>query len=402
MSILPDYAAAQPLPSAAEASRAGKMETMGRLLGGVAHDFANLVTLISGYSEILLTRMGQNDPLRPELEEIRKAANRGARLTSQLLGYTRGQVPQPKVVDLNEITAGMARMLHPIIGEHVEFRTILDPALCQVFADAGQLEQVLMNLILNARDAVPTGGRITVETCNRELGASGNGDALQPGAYATVSVRDTGRGIDPQLLNRIFEPFFTTKPEGKGTGLGLNIALNIVKEAGGAIRVSSTPGAGSDFMVYLPRAPVAAQAAEARAARLPAPGGSETILLVEDDEGVRRLLATMLARRGFRVLDAASPLEALDLFAAHEAEIALVLTDMVMPGMNGRELVKRLQAVRPELKVVYMSGYTNDVLVSTGALRPGMAFLQKPLRPDMLAAKIRETLDSPSRPFNPC
>ena len=292
------------------------METMGRLLGGVAHDFANLVTLISGYSEILLSRIGENDPLRPELEEIHNAANRGARLTSQLLGYTRGQVPQPKAVDLNEIVVGMERMLHPIIGEHVEFRTILDPALRHVFADAGQMEQVLMNLILNARDAVPMGGCITVETTNRELGAAGSGGALPPGAYATVSISDTGRGIDPQSLDRIFEPFFTTKPEGKGTGLGLNIALNIVKEAGGAIRVSSTPGAEliswSIFRVRLWRP----QAAEAPAARLPAPGGSETILLVEDDEGVRRLLATMLARRGFRVLDAAGPREALDLFAA--------------------------------------------------------------------------------------
>jgi CheY-like chemotaxis protein len=400
MSTLPDTLV-QPASSSPDDGRAGKMETMGRLLGGVAHDFANLVTLISGYSEILLSRIGENDPLRPELEEIHNAANRGARLTSQLLGYTRGQVPQPKAVDLNEIVVGMERMLHPIIGEHVEFRTILDPALRHVFADAGQMEQVLMNLILNARDAVPMGGCITVETTNRELGAANSGGCLPPGAYATVGISDTGRGIDPQSQDRIFEPFFTTKPEGKGTGLGLNIALNIVKEAGGAIRVSSTPGAGAIFTVYLPCAPVSGQAGEAPAARVPEPEGSETILLVEDDEGVRRLLATTLARRGFRILDAAGPREALELFAEHGAEICLVLTDMVMPGMNGRELVTRLQTVRPELKVVYMSGYTNDVLIGTGALRPGMAFMQKPLRPDTLAAKIRETLDSPSLPFNP-
>jgi CheY-like chemotaxis protein len=377
------------------------MESMGRLLGGVAHDFANIVTLISGYSEILLLRIGDLDPSRPELEEIRKAANRGARLTSQLLGYTRGQVPQLKALDLNEIITGMERMLHPIIGEHVEFGTILDPALRQVIADAGQMEQVLMNLILNARDALPTGGRIAVETANCELGAMGNGDGLRPGAYSTISVRDTGRGIDAQSLDRIFEPFFTTKPEGKGTGLGLNIALNIVKEAGGTIRVSSAPGAGAVFTVYLPCAPVSAQASEAPAMRVPSPCGSETILLVEDDDGVRRLLSTLLSRRGFRVLDAGSPQEALDLFAARGSEVDLVLTDMVMPGMNGRELVTHLQAIRPELKVVYMSGYTNDMLVSTGALRPGMAFLQKPLRPDPLAAKIRETLDSPALQLDP-
>jgi CheY-like chemotaxis protein len=402
MTTIPDRCAQDPLEGGDLPGQAQKLETMGRLLGGVAHDFANLVTLITGYSELLLARIGERDPLRPELEEIRNAAHRGGQLTAHLLGYARGHLPQPKVLDLNAAVAGIERMLRPIIGEYVVFETVLAPGLDRVVVDDCQMEQVLMNLILNARDAISPGGRISVETANLDLdGASAGDSGLPPGAYVTVSIRDTGRGIDAPSIERIFEPFFTTKAAGKGTGLGLDTVRTIVKLAGGAIRVRSVPGEGAEFTVLLPRAPRAEACVETADLLRPGPAGSETLLVVEDDECVSRLLGYVLGHRGYQVLEARCPEQALRLFAAHGPRIDLVLTDMVLPGMSGRELAARLLAERPELKVIYMSGYPDDVLLRTGALSPEMSFLQKPLRPEAVAVKIRDALDSPSRPFNP-
>lgn len=377
--------------------QAERMESMGRLVGGVAHDFANLLTLISGYSEIMLNRMRAGEPLRPELEEIRKAANRGARLTAQLLGFTRGQAVEPRLLDLNALIADMQKMLQPIIGEYIDLETCLAPDLGAIKADPGQMEQVIMNLVLNARDAMPRGGTIRIETANAELDAA---DAapheVAPGSYVVLSFTDTGQGMDDHTMSHLFEPFFTTKEKGKGTGLGLSTVYGIVKQSGGDVWARSVPGEGSTFTICLPRAERGSEAADAASAR-PALRGSETILLVEDEEGVRRLLRHILARQGYTVLEACDGRAALDILARHDGIIHLMLTDMVMPHMSGREIAERCRAIRPDTRVIYMSGYTDDVLLRTGALGPGMSFLQKPLRPEVLSAKVREVLDYPGR-----
>lgn len=373
-----------------------KMETIGRLVGGVAHDFANLLTLIAGYTDILLNRIGEKDPLRPELDEIRKAANRGARLTSQLLGFTRGQSVQPRPLDLNAVVTDLQRMLGLLIGEHVELETNLSPNLHRIVADPGQMEQVIMNLILNARDAMPAGGRIRIETANGQMGEEAAREhGIRPGPCVSLSIKDNGHGIDAEAQAHIFEPFFTTKEKGKGTGLGLSTVHRIVKESGGDILVNSEPGRGATFTICLPRAVEPPELGDAAAGpRVSAPG-SETLLLVEDEDGVRRLLHHVLQKRGYKVLEASNGEEALRLFERRGSEIHLVVTDMVMPRMTGRELGAHLRALRPDLRIIYMSGYTDDVLVRTGALGPGMSFLQKPLRPEVLAAKVREALDRP-------
>jgi two-component system, cell cycle sensor histidine kinase and response regulator CckA len=388
--------------SPSQVSQSQKMETVGRLTGGVAHDFANLLTLIAGYSDILLNRISENDPLRPELDEIRNAANRGSNLTSQLLGYTRSKASQPEVIDLNLVIGETERMLRPIIGEDIQIETSLAPHATQVWADPGQMEQVIMNLILNARDAMPGGGRVRIVTGVRELDAEfARMHAVKPGASVILSISDTGNGIEPAALGHVFEPFFTTKEKGKGTGLGLTTVHRIIRESGGDIWVGSEAGHGATFSICLPQAKQAAERGETPAAPRPVNGGHETILLVEDEEGVRRLLSHILHKRGYQVLEASDGDEALRIFAQRASEIELVLTDMVMPHMSGRELAERIRQERPDLKVVFMSGYTDDVLVRTGALSPGMSFLQKPLRPEVLASKLREALDSPARPFNP-
>jgi two-component system, cell cycle sensor histidine kinase and response regulator CckA len=334
------------------------------------------------------------DPLRPELEEIRKAANRGARLTGQLLGFTRGQSVQPRPLDLNSIVCEIERMLQLIVGECGSLQLDLCPGLHKVMADPGQMEQVIMNLILNARDAVSPGGWIRLETANVELGPSAAREhGLRPGPCVMLSITDNGHGIPPEAISRIFQPFFTTKEQGKGTGLGLSTVNRIVKDSGGDIWVSSEAGS-TTFTVCLPRA--ASEAPHVEAAGIPekTESGSETLLVVEDEDGVRRLVAHILKRHGYQVLEACNGEEALELFERGAGEISLVLTDMVMPLMTGRELGERLQKIRPDIKIVYMSGYTDDVLMRTGTLSDEMPFLQKPLRPEVLAAKIRETLDA--------
>jgi two-component system cell cycle sensor histidine kinase/response regulator CckA len=382
-----------------------KMQSVGRVTGGVAHDFANLITVIAGYSDILLNRLAQDDPSRVELNEIRRAVERGAHLTSQLLGFARGHSGEHSLIDLSALVREMHDMLRPIIGEHIEIQLALASNLGRIMADPGQIEQVVMNLILNARDAMPKGGAIRVETSDCEIGAeAGRRHAIHPGLYVALAITDQGHGIDTESMKRLFEPFFTTKERGKGTGLGLSTVREIVTGNRGAVSVASTPGDGATFTVYLPRMRMAAPPAEPAAGGSPRPPEipcAETVLLVEDEEAVRRLLAYILRSRGYQVLDASSGEEALSIFSERGDSIHLLLTDMVMPKMNGRELSERLRQIRPGLKVVYMSGYTDEVLIKTGAIGPGMRFLQKPLRPETLAATVRAALDSPSAPFNP-
>ena len=377
----------QDLYPAPERIRAQKMETMGRLMAGVTHDFANLITVIDGYCDILLKRAPARDPLHAELQQVRNAIGHGARLTNQLLDFARGAGAAPAPLDLNRLIREMQRMLRPIIGEQVNLEIIPGEPLDLVVADAGQMEQVIVNLILNARDAMPSGGTVRVATANTEAGV-------------TLSVSDTGCGIEANVLPHVFEPFFTTRRTGSGTGLGLSTTKEIVEQSGGEIRVQSQPGAGATFTIRLPR--VRRMEGAGRSTEEQAPQtGDETVLLVEDEESVRGLLAYMLHSRGYRVLQAASGDEALPLFETHAAEIDLVLTDIVMPGMSGVELAARLRQMRAEMPIVFMSGYSGDVLTRTGPLPEGMSFLPKPLRPDVLAAKLREALDRSSRPFNP-
>jgi nitrogen-specific signal transduction histidine kinase/CheY-like chemotaxis protein len=378
-----------------------KLETIGRLASGVAHDFANLVTLITGYSEIILNRMDAGDPQRADLEEIRKAASRGAHLTGQLLGFTRSEAIRPQPLDLNCVINDIERMLRHIIGENVELRTECAGDLAKVMADRGQIEQVLTNLILNARDAMPMGGRIVIRTANSELSADiAEHQGMRPGACVVLVVADTGQGIRPVELEHVFEPFFTTKEKGRGTGLGLSTVQSIVRQSGGAVWVASQFGDGATFTVCLPRMDAAPGVATApKAVKLHS--GTETILLVEDDAGVRNLLSRILRERGYTVLEAWASEEALRIFRTYGEGIQLVLTDIVMPGMSGLELTSRLRAVRPDLRIVCMSGYAEDVLMNSGSFQAGTPFLRKPLRPDDLAAGVREALDSPPLPFNP-
>jgi signal transduction histidine kinase/CheY-like chemotaxis protein len=374
--------------------QAEKMEAVGRLVGGVAHDFANLLTLISGYSEIVLNRMHAAEPLRTEIDEIRKAANRGSRLTAQLLGFTRGQAVQPRVLDLNALVFDMEKMLRPIIGEHIEVQTELSPDLGRINADPGQMEQVIMNLVLNARDAMPRGGCLTIETAGVELDdETARAHALAPGAYVKLSLTDTGEGMDAETMSHLFQPFFTTKEKGKGTGLGLSTVYGIVKQNHGDVWARSTPAEGTTFTIYLPRVEAAEEYIETPVHR-GAQAGTETILLVEDEDGVRRLLKHILSRQGYTVLEAPDGPEAIECLTTYGGTIHLLLTDMVMPRMSGRDVGDRAVELRPGIKVIYMSGYTDDMLMRAGALGPGMSFIRKPLKVETLTARVREVLDA--------
>jgi len=381
--------------NAAQDPQAFKMEALGRLTGGVAHDFANLVTLISGYSDILLNRMGAHDPGRPELEEIRRAAARGAEVTAQILDFIRKQAARPLTVQLNSLAAEMLRLLRPIIGEHISLSVTLDPNLGVVQAEFAQMTRVIMNLVLNARDAMPGGGAIRIRTANLDR----RPDVCQhlpPGQYVMLEVSDTGSGMDPETLRWIFQPFFTTKNQG-GTGLGLSTVHRIVEQAGGAIWARSEPGQGSTFTVCLPRAGQDGETADPHSPVRTVGAGRETILVAEDEDSVRKLLAHLLNASGYRVIEAPDGHEALRLFRQDAASIDMLLTDVIMPGLNGRQLAQEILASKPDLKVIYMSGYTDDVLLNTGALGPGMSFLRKPLQLDRVTALIREVLDAPAR-----
>jgi PAS domain S-box-containing protein len=387
--------------------QAQKMEAVGRLAGGVAHDFNNLLTAISGYSEFLIAQLDSESPLRHDAVEIQKAAERAAALTRQLLAFSRRQVLQPKVLDLNDVVADVSRLLRRLIGEDVQLAVHPATDLGQVKADPGQLEQVLVNLAVNARDAMPSGGELVIRTANLVLTSplSGAGGELEAGRYVTLTVGDTGAGIDTSTREHLFEPFFTTKEQGKGTGLGLATVFGIVKQSGGDILVTSEPGSGAEFTIVLPRvdAPAALRAVEGNGngnghgnGHASPAGGAETVLLVEDEQVVRRLVRDVLERSGYEVLEAQDGATALELCSGHEGEIDLLLTDVVMPQMSGRELAEQLTGSRPGLRVLYTSGYTDGEIDEDGALDAGVSFVGKPFSPDELARKVRELLDKPA------
>jgi PAS domain S-box-containing protein len=374
-----------------------KMEAVGRLAGGVAHDFNNLLTIINGQARLLLEEPAAPDELQRGLEEVVRAGNRAAELTRQLLAFSRRQVLQPRLVDLNAVISETERMLRRLIGEDVELVVSLDAGLDPVMADAGQMAQVLMNLAVNARDAMPGGGRLRLESRNVRLQAplAWSAGRLEPGDYVRLSVRDTGTGIEPDHLTRIFEPFFTTKGVGKGTGLGLSTVYGIVQQSGGVMRVESEVGRGTCFEIYLARAEAPAEAAESAPAAPPAARGTETVLLVEDDRSVRALARQVLRRRGYRVIEAENGRHALEVGTAYPGHIDLLLSDVVMPELGGPQLAERLCAARPGLRVHFVSGYTDDAIGSSGALRQGIPLLEKPFTPTELAGRVREVLDAP-------
>ncbi|HTD23455.1 MAG TPA: PAS domain S-box protein [Terriglobales bacterium] len=372
-----------------------KMEAVGRLAGGVAHDFNNLLTVIKGYSELMLDQVKEGDPLRDEVEEVKKAADRAAALTRQLLAFSRKQVLAPKVLDLNQIVTTMERLLRRLLGEDVHLHTQLAADLGRVKADPGQTEQVVMNLAVNARDAMPIGGKLTISTANAVVHDEGRSEhTIPPGAYVVLNVSDTGIGMDADTRTRIFEPFFTTKEQGKGTGLGLSTVYGIVKQSGGYISVNSEPGMGAAFEIYFPRVDEAVDSSSDIA-----PGqnrrGFETILLVEDEDGVRTLTRQILQKHGYTVLETSHGGEALLACENHKHPIHLLLTDVVLSQMSGRELAQRLSQLRPEMKVLYMSGYSEDAIVQHGVLDSGTSFLQKPFNTEALIAQVRAVLDAP-------
>jgi PAS domain S-box-containing protein len=372
-----------------------KMEAIGQLAGGVAHDFNNLLTAISGYSELGLQSLNNGDPLRRNLQEISKASSRATSLTRQLLAFSRKQMLQAKVIDLNDVVDDMDKMLRRLIGEDINLIILFNPSPCLVKADQGQIEQVILNLAVNARDAMPVGGKLTIETgrvCLDETHA-GPRDAVQPGTYVMLAVSDTGAGIDHENQKRVFEPFFTTKEVGKGTGLGLSTVYGIVKQSGGNISVYSEPGKGATFKVYLPVFSESADSGDAKTNMSELRPGRETVLLVEDEEMVRNLSCEILEMNGYRVLAAANGEEACRVCEVHSGEIHLMITDVVMPHMSGREVAERVARTRPEMRVLYMSGYTDDAIVSHGVLDHKIPFLQKPFTPDSLARKVREVLE---------
>ncbi|PYO27335.1 MAG: hybrid sensor histidine kinase/response regulator [Gemmatimonadetes bacterium] len=375
--------------------QAQKMEAVGRLAGGIAHDFNNILTAITGYADLLLEDLAPKDPRRQDAEEIHKAADRAAGLTRQLLAFSRQQVLQPRVVDLNALVSELEKMLRRLLGEDVKLATVLAPTLGRVRADAGQLEQVIMNLAVNARDAMPTGGQLTIETADVEFdgGYAAEHYPAPPGKYAMLAVSDTGTGMDPETQAHLFEPFFTTKEKGKGTGLGLATVYGIVKQSGGFIWVYSELGAGTTFKIYLPRVEGAVEPASGRAAPVPVARGSETVLVAEDEAPVRAVARHALERYGYRVLEAASAEAALDVAQRYSGPIHVLLTDVIMPGLSGRDLATRLAALRPETRVIYMSGYTDDAITRHGVLEPGFVFVQKPFTPDTLARTVRDVLD---------
>ena len=379
-----------------ELRQSQKMEAVGRLAGGIAHDFNNLLTVIIGRGEAVLGSLDRSDQSRWDIELMLTTAERAAALTRQLLAFSRRQVLQPKVVALHEVVGNVVPMLRRLIGEDIEIHTVSGPAPGRVRVDPAQIEQVIMNLALNARDAMPQGGLLMITTAAAELSdaQARRLGSIEPGRCAILSVSDTGAGMDEDTRVRVFEPFFTTKPMGKGTGLGLSMVYGIVEQHGGAITVESAPGRGTTFRIYLPRIDEDATEVEAAAHAEGAARGSETILLVEDEDEVRELVARMLQRSGYTVLAAPDPRAALDLSDRHPGAIHLLLTDVVMPEMSGRQLHDRLAVARPETRVIYMSGYTDEALGRHGVLEPEVVLLQKPFRFTELAQKIREALDA--------
>ena len=372
-----------------------KLEAVGRLAGGLAHDFNNVLTAILGSVELLLLDTPPDAPTREELDIIRDAAARAQELIRQLLAFSARQVLQPRVLDLNRLVGDVNKMLRRLIGEDVELVSAPAPDLGAVRADAGQIEQALVNLAINGRDAMPEGGRLTIETANAEIpeGAGRPHGEVPPGRYVTLRVTDTGHGMDAETQAHIFEPFFTTKPHGKGTGLGLATVYGIARQSGGHVTVDSAPGEGTTFRIYLPRVDEAVESGGVPPAVGAPVEGTETVLLAEDEHLVRSLARKVLEQAGYTVLVAAGGPEALQVAALYDGPIHLLLTDVVMPEMSGRELMHRLTLVRPGLRVLYMTGYSDEAVARHGLLDPGTGFMQKPFTPEALARKVREVLD---------
>jgi PAS domain S-box-containing protein len=377
--------------------QAQKMEAVGRLAGGVAHDFNNLLQVIMGYGALLLETLQPDDPSRELVGEMTQAGERATGLTRQLLAFSRQSVLAPRVLVLNSVVIDVEKMLRRVIGEDIDLTTSLQPGLGRVKADPGQIEQVVMNLAVNARDAMPQGGKLTIETRDAELHEEYTRlhVGVRPGPYVLLAVSDTGHGMTPEVQARIFEPFFTTKEQGKGTGLGLATVFDIVQQAGGHVTAYSEPGMGTTFKVYLPRVEESVSPAKSRSGVLAAPKGTETVLLVEDEDAVRSLIRIVLQGAGYRVLEASDGGEAVAVAGRHEGPIHLLLSDVVMPVLGGRELAERLLTLHPEMKVLFQSGYTDDAVVRHGVLQEKVHFLQKPYSPAALAWKVREVLDAP-------
>ena len=385
--------------------QAQKMEAIGTLAGGIAHDFNNLLTVIIGNAQLALMDVIKDEFLRKEVEEIKKAGDKAASLTRQLLAFGRKQVTKPEVMDINEVISEMEKMFKRMIGEDIEFLTLFEHDLWKVFADSGQIDQVIMNLVVNARDAMPQGGKLTIETANVEL--DGNYfrehgiEGKKSGHYVMLAISDTGSGMDKETREHIFEPFFTTKEVGKGTGLGLSTVYGIVKQNNGFVWVYSEPGKGTIFKIYLPRVKGDAEPEEKEQTSVAELGGSETVLIVEDDDSLRHFAQKALQQQGYRTLVAENGEDALEVSKEYEGSIDLMITDVVMPKMGGREAADRLLSLYPQMKVIYMSGYPDNAIVHHGVLEAGLNFLDKPFTPKGLAHKVREALDAEKEPSNP-
>jgi two-component system cell cycle sensor histidine kinase/response regulator CckA len=377
-----------------------KLEAVGQLAAGVAHDFNNLLNVITGYSELLLRSLPAQGTDRERTEQIRRAADRGAGLTRQLLAFSRRQVLEPRVLDLNAALADVQSMLARLIGEHIKIVTSFDPALGHVFADPGQMEQVLVNLVVNARDAMPAGGALVLETSNADLDDSyvRTHPGSRAGTYVRLAVSDTGHGMDAATASRIFEPFFTTKPRGKGTGLGLATVHGIVQQSGGHVDVYSERGHGTTFKIYLPRVDASDERPAEEGTHAEARGGTETIVLVEDEDGLRALIREVLEDAGYRVVEAADPERGLAAVRAHPKGIDLLMTDVILPQMRGNELADRVRKISPSARVLFMSGYTDEAIGQHAVLTPGAQFLQKPFALSALLAKVRAVLEAPPEP----
>jgi signal transduction histidine kinase/CheY-like chemotaxis protein len=374
---------------------AQKMEAVGRLAGGVAHDFNNILSVILSYTEMYLEELNHQDPFRLDLEEIHKAAMRAVALTRQLLAFSRKQILQPRIVDINRTVNSLATMLHRLLGEDIELSLLTTPRTGAIHADPGQIEQVIVNLAVNARDAMPTGGKLTIETANVDLDEAfaASHFNVKPGHYVMLAVSDTGVGMDEVTRSQIFEPFFTTKEPDKGTGLGLAMVFAIVDQSGGTIWVYSEVGRGTTFKIYLPRAKRTSETSSIPVLTTAPTGGSETILLVEDDEAVRVLVRTILRRQGYNVLEAQNGGEAFLISEQFQGPIHVLLADVIMPRMSGRQIAERLSSLRTDMKVLYMSGYTDDAIVIHGVIESSMAFIQKPFSSETLLRKVRDVID---------